>query len=494
MDQLARLKTTSSIHAALDSLPRGLYGTYNRILDGILPENELLAVRALRWLAHAAVPLSLCELLEAIAVEEESSSLDSLQKLLIPEDVFQICGSLVRRSDQTGMLSLAHTSVFEYLTGASLRCHPPVPYYMPTAPSRIVLAKTCLTYLSFEDFNKTLMQTKMGHDLDGESTLDMFTIESSPERAFFDYALRNWWKHLPTSQEDLDELWPQLVGIFDTESGNFVSSIMLLHHLEGTYKCPLTMQPIHFCASHGLDLICYRLLSNADTDVECKVKDGRTALHMAAENGHENVVQHLLTYDAEANARSADGRTPLQFALDCGNESIIQLLFHGGADVNDNFASGETPLSVAVGNRWASLVQRLLREKADPNRCLPDGRTSLHIATQIGSDIGIVEMLCDYGPDLKLRDKGSWTALHYAAHHGHTQAVRMLMKDKVNIDIFKEAGWTPLHAALEQQHTDIVKLLSRFAKLVSESLTRNIVALPRATVSRPMPDSLKVED
>ncbi len=367
------------------------------------------------------VPLSLVELLEAIAVEENSSSLDSLQKLFVPEDMFHICGSLVRRSESTGMLSLAHSSVYEFLTVADPQSYPPNPYYIPTAPSQIVLAKTCLAYLSFPEFNMAAMQAKIDPSLYDGSSPTIPGTGSLAEYPFFDYTLRNWWKHLPITQEGLDEIWASLIQFFDIESGNFGSSIMLLHHLEGTYKYPRAMRPIHFCATHGLHLVSHRLLGDIITNIECKVEDGRTALHMAAENGHEDMVWHLLTLGADADAEFADGRTPLQLALESGNESIAHLLIQSGADVNAKFASGETPLSVVVGNQWASLVQLLLREKANPNGRLPDGRTSLRVAAEVGSGIGMVTLLCDEGTDPSIADENLWTALHYTAHYGHKE-------------------------------------------------------------------------
>ena len=472
MDQLSLINTTAGVHNALTSLPRGLSETYNRILDGILPENEVLATRALRWLAYAIVPLSLAELVEAIAVDEDSSSLDGLQKLFVPEYIFDICGSLVRRSEVTGMLSLAHSSVYEFLTVADLPSHPPNRYSIPLSPSKIALAKTCLTYLSFPDFSMAAIQAIIGPHLYDEVTPDVPGTGSLADYPFFDYALRNWWKHLPNTHEDLDEVWPSLIQLFDIESGNFASLIMLLHHLEGTYRYPMAMQPIHFCATHGLDLVLYRLLTDIITDLECHVDDGRTALHMAVENGHEDVIQHLLTQGANADVQCADGRTPLQLALEAGNESVAQLLIQTGADVNANFASDETPLSVVVGNHWASLVQILLRQKANPNGRLSDGRTSLHIAAEVGSDIGIIQMLCDEGADPTLEDERYWTALHYAAHYGHKDIASMLLKmDRVD-QLFDRSEWTPLHAAIEQENIEIVRLFARFAQKVSQLLTR----------------------
>ena len=284
MDQLSLVNTTAGVHHALTSLLRGLSGTYNQILDRILPENEFLATRALRWLAHALVPLSLIEVVEAIAVDESTPSLAGLQKLIVPEDIFHICGSLVRRSEMTGMLSLAHSSVYDFLTVARSESHPPSRYYIPRGPSKVVLAKTCRIYLSFPDFNKAAMQAKMDPHSYEESTLNITGAGRLAECPSFDYTLRNWWKHLPTTQDDLDKIWPSLIRSFDIESGNFGSLIRLLHHLEGTYRYPIAMLPVHFCATHGLELVLHRLLDEVTTDLRCKVEDGRTALHMAIEN------------------------------------------------------------------------------------------------------------------------------------------------------------------------------------------------------------------
>lgn len=143
MDQLSLINTTAGVHHALTSLPRGLSGTYNQILERILPENEILATRALRWLAHTMVLLGFVELVEAIAVDETSPSLEGLQKLFVPEDIYHICGSIIRRSEVTDMLSLAHSSIYDFSTVGRSESHPTSSYYIPPGPSKSVLAKTC---------------------------------------------------------------------------------------------------------------------------------------------------------------------------------------------------------------------------------------------------------------------------------------------------------------------------------------------------------------
>ena len=471
------------MQAALNSLPRGLYATYDRILNGISPENEIYAVRALQWLAHAAAPLGLPELVEAISIEEESTSLHTLQRLFVPEDIFQICGSLIRRSDLTEKLSLAHNSVYEFLTTTSSSKRPPAPYYIPKAQSEIVLVQTCLTYLSFQNFSMAHVQASVDPNLSTVSPSETGRPEFSLDLPFFDYALRHWWKHLPSSPEGMDQVWSRLTSFFNRETGNFGSVVMLLRWLQGNYRYPMTIQPIHFCAIHGLFLVSDRLLDDSPTDVERVVEDGRQALHMAAEKGHREMVQHLLTYNADVNKKTVDGRTPLQLALESGNESIIELLVQGGSDVNVKFSYGETALSVAVGNSWHSVVKLLVHNGADPNGRLLRGRTSLHVVAEVGSDREMILYLIEAGADLTLGDENSWTALHLAAHYGHTEAVMVLLEDLASFSIFTRVGWTPLHAAIEQEHIEIVRLFGRFAHAVSTLLANHGVRQRRISPS-----------
>ena len=483
MDQLFRLRTTAGIQTAMETLPRGLFATYNRILEAIPPEYKNFAIEALRWLSHAAVPLNLDEVVEAIAINENSTSLADLDKLLIPEEIFQICGSLIRRSDTTRLMNLAHSSVYEYLTNPNLRTNSPSPYYLPRGPSNIVLAKACIRYLSFNDFSLTHTMERINPKADLGDALDIPKASSDCDRAFLDYALRNWWKHLPTTREALDEVWPHVLSFFETETENFEALVMLLHHVESTYRYPLAMQPVHLFATYGLHMIIDCMLKNTSVQIQLKVEDGRTALHMAAENNHESVVRQLLDHGADARAVSTDGRTPIQLALESGNEEIARLILRSGADANAAFVTGETPLSVAIGNNSASFVRLLLSEKADPNARLPDGRTPLHIAAEIACDIDIFTLLDQNGADPTLGDEGLWTPLHQAAYWGHGEAVLMLMKHRKVSRIFERMGWTPLHAAVQQEHTEIIRLFIGYAERVSR------LSFSQMPLGQPMPSA-----
>ena len=52
---------------------------------------------------------------------------------------------------------------------------------------------------------------------------------------------------------------------------------------------------------------------------------GRTSLHLAAQQGHEEIVSLLMAYGASLTARTTDGDLPIDVA---DNETIIRVLIH----------------------------------------------------------------------------------------------------------------------------------------------------------------------
>lgn len=527
IDQLSRIRSPAGVEQALSSLPRGLYSTYSRILFDIEPEDEVVAARTLRWLANAVSGLSLPQLVEAIAIEDHSSSLDSLksQRLHVPEDIFQICGSLIRYSNLTGILSLAHHSVYEFLTLPACRDRVPISYRLFPGQVAIDLAATCLTYLSFEDFNMSKIRSSLKLDPNVASIGGTQASGGFVDHPFYEYALRSWSQHLFPYQENLDGIWPKIGKFFDPKTGNFASSILVLRYLDGVYKYPLSMQPLHFCATHGLSQILDRILNenpvpdspddlsatglsrpldragsieeptgNPVDDMrnhpDCEVEDGRRAIHIAAENGQETTVASLLLHGVDIDKRTIDGRNPLQLAMESGDEFITKLLVAAGASLNESFAHGETPLSVAVANGWHPLARFLLRNHADPNGRLFDKRTPLHVAAEAGSDSDMFQLLFEADASRELVDEDNWGPLHLAAYYGRTEAVLMLMGGRDPYQFFRVRGYTPLHLAVQEVHIGIIDLLApNFGRYVSESLTAFVRRGDSSSSQSPPPPS-----
>jgi ankyrin repeat protein len=217
---------------------------------------------------------------------------------------------------------------------------------------------------------------------------------------------------------------------FDPENGYFKSSILALNQLDGGYKYPQCLKPIHFCATNGLELVMQRLPADTATNVESGIDDGRRPHHMAAENGQEEeIVKLILGGTVDIEIRTLDGRTPLQYAMESGNEAIGKLLMSARASLTAKFAHGETPLSFAVGNGWLSMVRFLLEHGADPDQRLFDGRGCLHVAAEASCDNDMLKEFFSAGANHKMEDENLWTSLHIASYYGHVKAAVRLTED-----------------------------------------------------------------
>ncbi|WP_168205176.1 ankyrin repeat domain-containing protein [Bythopirellula goksoeyrii] len=111
----------------------------------------------------------------------------------------------------------------------------------------------------------------------------------------------------------------------------------------------------------------------------------RTALMLAAFNGHTPIVKLLLDDGAELDHRDALGRTALMFAATADNGETVELLIDAGADVNAvDTGEGFTSLMHAAAEGQLKVVQILLKHQADPTIRDVDGDTALDFATQNG--------------------------------------------------------------------------------------------------------------
>jgi ankyrin repeat protein len=98
---------------------------------------------------------------------------------------------------------------------------------------------------------------------------------------------------------------------------------------------------------------------NGNLVLVAKSGDSRTALHLAAQHGHEALAQGLLGAGADINAKDASKWTPLHFAADWNKPEVGKVLLAHGAQVNARDRRGFTALNYARGKRE---VEALLRQ------------------------------------------------------------------------------------------------------------------------------------
>lgn len=89
------------------------------------------------------------------------------------------------------------------------------------------------------------------------------------------------------------------------------------------------------------------LLEHTRPDIESRDSEGRTALHVSAWQGHEEMVGLLLTEgSAGVNACDNENRTPLHSAAWQGHAAIVRLLLENGAMPDHTCNQGATALGI----------------------------------------------------------------------------------------------------------------------------------------------------
>lgn len=89
-------------------------------------------------------------------------------------------------------------------------------------------------------------------------------------------------------------------------------------------------------------------LARPGVDANAADEEGRTALHWAADGGHEDAAAALLAAGAAADARDEEGQTPLHYAATVEAPGVCALLLEAGADPEAEDRDGDTPAGLGA--------------------------------------------------------------------------------------------------------------------------------------------------
>jgi hypothetical protein len=159
-------------------------------------------------------PLSTKELLEAVSISEGDTELDS-DAMPDEEGILKWCSSLVRKTPNGERLELAHFTVEEFLLeiDANELNNPYARYKITPEDQDLALAKLCMTYLLFNDFQ----------DLDCTGTEALEDIRNGVEHGFYRYCAVSWAGHALAYRHD-EGLLDLVKVLFDpSKTGNFLS-------------------------------------------------------------------------------------------------------------------------------------------------------------------------------------------------------------------------------------------------------------------------------
>lgn len=200
------------------------------------------------------------------------------------------------------------------------------------------------------------------------------------------------------------------------------------------------------------------LLLKYPIDPNRKNKDNFTPLHIAIRQGYVEIVERLLDLGADCNILSKDGNA-LHIAAKYGHPNIIELLIKKDRDIaiNAQYITDKTPLCLAVESGHLETVKLLISLGAKVNISL--GATPLHVAAQQGNS-AMIELLLAHGAKNVIEKKSdNMTPLLVAAKNGHLETVKLLLSNGADITATCSNGASALYLAAENGHSNVLKLL-----------------------------------
>lgn len=437
-------RSEAHLEDLLNSLPRSLDETYERMLLNIDEVSAEYARRTLTFLCCAKVPLTVAEVIEAMAVEfGDIPRLNTKRRLHDQDDLHQVCPGLIEvdvnpDAKELSTVRIAHFSVQEYLESERIRQQRVAMFHVETEKANAEIASLCLAYLlEPEVYN-------------GDRS--NFPLKT--------YAVRYWHQHYDENYETthLSDLAKMFFRDHNGALRNWIEEWDGPIPDEPDIECPYDDVPaLHWASDLGLETVVSDLLSRNPTLVDSKHNERFGGpVSAAVSSGNEAVVRLLLDNGADVNS-GRDWGWPLTTAAAWNNEAMIRLLLDYGADINPG-GTITPPLLAAAGSGHDAAVRLLLENGAFVNtRCESRYGSTALIATAGSGYSAAVRLLLDNGASNQATREDLRFSLQWAVEMGDERAVRLLLE--IGADVNDDANRAIVRLALRMAQHGIAKLI-----------------------------------
>ncbi|KAJ8314437.1 hypothetical protein KUTeg_006587 [Tegillarca granosa] len=213
---------------------------------------------------------------------------------------------------------------------------------------------------------------------------------------------------------------------------------------------------LRLAASKGqLDKVQELIQSGASFDPD---KNGRTALHYAALNGHLEVCKFLAQKGCHLDDQDVAGCSPLHRAASQGHLEVISFLLGEGCNIDKQDEDGNAPVHEAAWNGFSKTLELLIKHNCNVGVVNKAGFTALHLACQNGHNESS-RIILYAGINADLKNNYGDTALHTSARYGHAGVTRILISARSKLNEQNKNGDTALHIAAALKRRKIAKLV-----------------------------------
>ncbi|KAK0664020.1 ankyrin repeat, PH and SEC7 domain-containing protein secG [Cercophora samala] len=376
----------------LASLPRNLDDTYERMLLKIDEDSVEDARKVLTLLCTATRPLTISELIEAIAVELDPPNFNRDSLFAGEEDILYICPGLLE-FDKENNVRIAHYSVQEYLESDRISKSKASRYFVESRAANTEVASICLTYMLDPDISELVEKIYTRKSIPSSDGSDMPLMY---------YAAENWKTHYRAANQANDCLHGLMMSMFCNRE-NKCSLQVFLRYLttarsssSGPSKSPIfnpIRSPIVAASEDGFDTVLHDLLHKCP-GVDKTTESMTAALRQATFNDRVSTTKQLIEHGVDVDSVYELRTTALYWAIDKSFVDMVQLLLEKGSDPNRIYGRSRLYLPDEEEMMAAEdLSNWYCEEDFDIEVVAP-----LTVAAWIGNE-RVVELLLDHGAD-----------------------------------------------------------------------------------------------
>ncbi|XP_034732437.1 E3 ubiquitin-protein ligase MIB2 isoform X3 [Etheostoma cragini] len=214
-------------------------------------------------------------------------------------------------------------------------------------------------------------------------------------------------------------------------------------------------------AAHQGHMEVVKALLQANSSIEVKDEDGDTALHYTAFGNQAEITRLLLSKGANVNLLNNSMCTALHIAVNKGFTDVVRVLTEHSADVNLQDSYGDTPLHDAIAKDFRNIIEiMVLVPNIDFTQQNHRGFNLLHHAALKGNKLATEKILARARQLVDVKKEDGFSALHLASLNNHRDVAEILVKEgRCDINIRNNRNQTALQLAVTQGHIDLVQLL-----------------------------------
>ncbi|XP_053198303.1 transient receptor potential cation channel subfamily A member 1b [Scomber japonicus] len=226
--------------------------------------------------------------------------------------------------------------------------------------------------------------------------------------------------------------------------------------------------PLHHAAAGGHVTLIQSITAVIDSkELDSCDEQGNVPLHWAVEKNKAESCRALLDLGADPNILNMALLSPLHLAVSQGHNNLVELLLsYSATDCNLPGDLGNTPVMLACSINNCEALSTLIKHGARLCQQNKLGHYAMHAAAFAGAKTAM-EVILKAGEELghsseghiNYLDKSMSSPLHLAVRGGNIETIRLCLATGAKVDQQQNDRSTPLHLACTQGATEVVKLM-----------------------------------